>query len=178
MVLPWHPRLNGPRAHEGVHFHPFHYSPIDRWHVFGYAGALQADVVCAGTALLLRRPHSCPAGEWRGVWLAIRRDARARTLGRSGRCDGRRGGGLRPLVVSLHGSDVYVAERHWPARVAARQTLRRARAIVACSEDLRQRAIGLGADPSAIETVPYGVDTGRFAPDPGARTRMRAAQDC
>ena len=83
--------------------------------------------------------------------------------------------GSRPLVVSLHGSDVYVAERHWPARVSARRTLTRARAIVACSEDLRQRAIGLGADPSRTETVPYGVDTQRFKPDPSARAHVRAA---
>jgi len=176
MVLPWHPRLERAPWHEGVHFHPFHYSPIDRWHVFGYAGALQADVRLRGTAVFVA-PAALVSG-----WRMARRVARDidATLVHGhwvipGGAMAAWAAGSRPLVVSLHGSDVYVAERHWPARVAARRTLHRARAIVACSDDLRQRAIGLGADPSRIETVPYGVDTGRFAPDPGARTRIRAA---
>ena len=176
MVLPWHPKLERAPSHEGVHFHPFHYSPIDRWHVFGYAGALQADVRLRGTALAVA-PAALVSG-----WRMARRVARDidATLVHGhwvvpGGAMAAWAAGSRPLVVSLHGSDVYVAERHWPARIAARQTLRRARAIVACSEDLRLRAIGLGAAPSAIETVPYGVDTERFAPDPGARARIRAA---
>jgi glycosyltransferase involved in cell wall biosynthesis len=77
-----------------------------------------------------------------------------------------------PLVVSLHGSDVYVAERHAVIRRAAAGVFRRAAFVTACSADLRARAIALGADPLASEVLPYGVDTARFRPDAGARRAM------
>jgi glycosyltransferase involved in cell wall biosynthesis len=80
-----------------------------------------------------------------------------------------------PLVVSLHGSDAFVAERFAPARLAARIALRRAGAVTACSADLATRAIRLGADPGRTMVVPYGVDTARFAPDPATRRERRAA---
>ena len=41
--------------------------------------------------------------------------------------------GRRPLVVSLHGSDVFVAERSMPARRAARRVFGRAARITAWS---------------------------------------------
>ena len=44
-----------------------------------------------------------------------------------------------PLVVSLHGSDVYLAERHAVIGRVARAVLARARRITACSDDLRER---------------------------------------
>ena len=47
--------------------------------------------------------------------------------------------------------------------------------MTACSNDLHRRAIALGADPARTETVPYGVDTTRFAPDPLARADVRAS---
>jgi glycosyltransferase involved in cell wall biosynthesis len=79
-----------------------------------------------------------------------------------------------PLVISLHGSDVYVAETVAPARAAARQAFRRAGYVTACSDDLARRAVALGAAPDRIETVPYGVDVERFRPDPLVRTTRRA----
>jgi glycosyltransferase involved in cell wall biosynthesis len=78
-----------------------------------------------------------------------------------------------PLVVSLHGSDVFVAERFGPARLAARRVFRRAGFVTACSDDLARRAIALGADATRLETVPYGVDVARFHPDPAARAARR-----
>jgi glycosyltransferase involved in cell wall biosynthesis len=83
--------------------------------------------------------------------------------------------GRLPLVVSLHGSDVFVAERNRLARLAAKRVLRRADWITACSEDLRLRAVAIGAPAGRTETVPYGVDLDRFAPDPAIRAEVRAA---
>ena len=45
--------------------------------------------------------------------------------------------GSIPLVISLHGSDVFVAERHAAARLAARAAFNRAKWVTACSDDLR-----------------------------------------
>jgi glycosyltransferase involved in cell wall biosynthesis len=78
-----------------------------------------------------------------------------------------------PLVVSLHGSDVYVAEQHGAARRAAQFAFARAAWITACSEDLRRRAIALGARHDATEVVPYGVDGSRFAPNQARRHEVR-----
>jgi glycosyltransferase involved in cell wall biosynthesis len=75
-----------------------------------------------------------------------------------------------PLVVSLHGSDVFVAERSAPAGAAARRVFARAGVVTACSDDLARRAIALGAAEDRTEVVPYGVDTARF----GARARSDA----
>jgi glycosyltransferase involved in cell wall biosynthesis len=78
-----------------------------------------------------------------------------------------------PLVVSLHGSDVFVAERFAPARRAARECFARAGFVTACSDDLARRARALGAAADRIETVPYGVDTDRFRPDAVTRASTR-----
>jgi glycosyltransferase involved in cell wall biosynthesis len=79
-----------------------------------------------------------------------------------------------PLVVSLHGSDVFVAERTGLARIAARRVFDRAGFVTACSDDLARRAVALGAAADRLEVVPYGVDTNRFKPAPGAREAARA----
>jgi glycosyltransferase involved in cell wall biosynthesis len=83
--------------------------------------------------------------------------------------------GDRPLVISLHGSDVYVAERHRVAAVAARRAFGRAAWVTAPSGDLRDRAVALGARGDRIDVVPYGVDTERFRPDDAARARVRTS---
>jgi glycosyltransferase involved in cell wall biosynthesis len=79
-----------------------------------------------------------------------------------------------PLFISLHGSDVYVAEKAAPIAATARGLFRAAQGTTACSGDLYQRALRLGAPHSRIEVVPYGVDTTAFRPDPGASVRVRA----
>jgi len=68
-----------------------------------------------------------------------------------------------PMVLSLHGSDVYVSERNRLSAIAARISFRVARSIVACSSDLRARAIRIGAPQSKALTVPYGVDVRKFS---------------
>jgi glycosyltransferase involved in cell wall biosynthesis len=80
-----------------------------------------------------------------------------------------------PLVVSLHGSDVYVAEKVALARRVASYVFRNAGAVTACSADLGTRAVALGADPARVEVVPYGVDADRFRPDPHLRAKRRAS---
>jgi glycosyltransferase involved in cell wall biosynthesis len=78
-----------------------------------------------------------------------------------------------PLVVSLHGSDVFVAERTAIAREAARSVFHRAGAVTACSQNLADRAIALGADRDRVNVVPYGVDAARFKPSTAAERADR-----
>jgi glycosyltransferase involved in cell wall biosynthesis len=174
VVLPWHPRLTRPSREGNVHFHPFRYAPARKLNVFGYADALDADV-SVRTAAFAAAPLALAAG-----CRAARRVARAidATIVHAhwvipGGAIGMAAAGRRPLVVSLHGSDVFVAERHPVIGAIARRVFARAARVTACSEDLRNRAIALGAPPARSETLPYGVDAQRFRPDDAARARRR-----
>jgi len=175
VVAPWHPLVRRAANEDGVRFHFYRYAPHPALNVFGYAAAMRADVRLKGAAYLVA-PLALAAG-WR-MARAVAHQARATIMHGhwvipGGLTAALAGSGL-PLVVSLHGSDVYVAETLPPARAAARWTFARAGFVTACSDDLARRAIRLGADAGRIETVPYGVDAGRFHPDPVRRATIRA----
>jgi glycosyltransferase involved in cell wall biosynthesis len=176
VVLPWHPLLQRPACEGRVHFHPFKYAPSRSLNVFGYAGALRADVALRGSAVAVA-PLALASG-----WRAARRVANTvnATIVHGhwvipGGAIAAAAGGSRPLVISLHGSDVYVAERHALTGKVARWAFARAGAVTACSDDLRDRAIALGAARDRSETLPYGVDAARFAPNAAARHARRHA---
>jgi glycosyltransferase involved in cell wall biosynthesis len=174
IVAPWHPLVTRSGTEDGVTFHFYKYAPVESLNVFGYAAAMRADVSLRGAAYAAA-PLALAAG-WRA----------ARHVARSSRATIMHGhwvvpGGVLaaaaspnlPLVVSLHGSDVYVAETLAPARHAARAVFRRAGVVTACSSDLGRRAVALGADPGRIVVVPYGVDVDRFRPDAERRACRR-----
>jgi glycosyltransferase involved in cell wall biosynthesis len=176
VVAPWHPLVTRASVEEGVRFHFYRYAPVPALNVFGYAAALRADVRLRGAAYLAA-PLALAAG-WRTA-RRIARQYRATVMHGHWVVPGGPVAALAaprlPLVVSLHGSDVYVAETVAPARVVARRVFHRADAVTACSADLGRRAVALGADPSRVEVVPYGVDADRFRPDPLARAKRRAS---
>jgi glycosyltransferase involved in cell wall biosynthesis len=174
VVAPWHPLVQRGRQEEGVRFHFYRYAPVRGLNVFGYAEGMRADVRLRGaafaaaplalaqgcrTARKIARRHGATVmhAHWvipGGVIAALAAPA-------------------VPLVISLHGSDIYVAERYAAARIAARGAFSRAAVVTACSEDLARRAAAIGADPARVEVVPYGVDVERFRPDSGARASLR-----
>jgi glycosyltransferase involved in cell wall biosynthesis len=174
LVAPWHPAMTRGSEEDGVRFHFYRYAPTKHLAVFGYASGLRADTAVRGAA-------------WAMAPLALAAGLRA--AGRVARAHGATvmhghwvipSGVLaafarprRPVVISLHGSDVFVAERSALARRFARAAFRRAGWITACSDDLRERAVALGAPADRIETAPYGVDADRFHPDPAARDAVR-----
>lgn len=175
LVAPWHPRWQRPSPDGGVTFHLYRYAPTRGLNVFGYAGALQADVRLRLSAIAVT-PLAVASGVIRTR--RVVRDVRpsivhAHWVIPSGAMCAL-AGGTTPLVVSVHGSDVFVAERHAVARRAAAMAFRRAAWVTACSEDLRTRAIRLGADAARTSVVPYGVDSDRFRPDPVLRQQGRA----
>lgn len=174
MVLPWHPRWSRPERENGVTFHLFRYAPSPAFNVFGYAGALRADVSLRSAAVVAA-PLALASG-WRAARSVARRIDATLMHGHWVVPGGAIAAGAAsrlPLVVSLHGSDVYLAERHAGVRQVAGWTLRRAGAVTACSDDLATRATALGADASRTVTIPYGVDTSRFRPDTAMRPSTR-----
>jgi glycosyltransferase involved in cell wall biosynthesis len=174
LVAPWHPKWNRPKLDRGVHFHLFHYAPVASLNTFGYAEGMRADVRLRASAVAVA-PLAVLAGWFKALRVAQKKRA---TIVHAhwvipGGVIGAAAAGSIPLVVSLHGSDVFVAERHAVARVAARTVFRRASWVTACSEDLRSRATGIGADARRSNVIPYGVDSERFKPDADARARGR-----
>lgn len=174
LVAPWHPMLNRPKVDDGVHFHFFHYAPVEPLNVFGYASGLKADTQLRLAAWMMA-PLAMASGAWKTMRVARKRRAtilHAHWMIPGGAIAALAARGL-PLVISIHGSDMFVAERNPAARTAARSAIQRAGWITACSEDLRLRAVTLGADANRTETVPYGVDAARFAPNLEARDAIR-----
>lgn len=174
VIAPWHPRITRPAVEGGVHFHFYRYAPHPSLNVFGYAGALREDVALR-TSAWLAAPFALLAG-----WHAAKRVARevgATVMHGHWVIPGGATAWLAqpslPLVVSLHGSDVYVAERHAAVGRVARQVFEHADWVTACSEDLRRRALNLGASRDASNVVPYGVDAQRFGPSLDARHAVR-----
>lgn len=174
LVAPWHPKWNRPKVDRGVHFHLFHYAPIEALNTFGYAEGMRADVRLRGSAIAVA-PLAVLAGWFKALRVAQKKRA---TIMHAhwvipGGVIGAAAAGSIPLVISLHGSDVFVAEQHPIARLAARTAFARAKWVTACSDDLRLRATGIGADARRSTVIPYGVDSERFRPDADARARGR-----
>ena len=174
IVAPWHPLVTRRAEEGGVRFHFYRYAPLRSLNVFGYAAAMRADVNLR-VAAYLAAPLALAAG-WRASRVVAQRHHATVMHGHwvipGGITAALAAPGL-PLVISLHGSDVYVAERHAPARAAARHAFARAGFVTACSDDLSRRAIVLGAAADRMETVPYGVDTARFGPGAAIRLACR-----
>jgi glycosyltransferase involved in cell wall biosynthesis len=181
LILPAHPKLSRPEE-AGLRFFPFAYAPTASLNVWGYAQSLNADRGFKGKTLLVA-PFAALA-----TARAVRRRLRAEAydivhahwvvpggvLSRSATA-----AAGKPLVISLHGSDVFAAERNPMVGMAARRAFEAAAAVSACSSDLKDRAIALGARRESTRTVPYGVDTAFFSrangPDGKLRERLGAA---
>jgi len=182
VVLPFHPEFHYP-PEGGVRFAPYRYVPLDGWSTWGFGstldgssgvtprGALLAPAVLAALrrrlAVALRNErYDVVHAHWLvpNGWAAAGAVRRRRT----------------PLVVTLHGSDLVLAERLQPVRRLARRTLAAAGAVTTVSDDLRRRVERLGANPATTRTVHLGIDTAAFAPHPpdaSVRTRLGAAAD-
>jgi glycosyltransferase involved in cell wall biosynthesis len=160
----------------------FRYAP-ERAEVLGYGRSLEADVrpragAAAVAPLYALAARQAVARQLRrrrfdlvhAHWIVPNGVAAAAALpgGRTG-CGS--GGGV-PLAIGLHGSDVFLAERRG-VRALARWALRRASLLTGSSPELVERVCALGFPARLSRVIPYGVDTVRFAPDPGRRRPWR-----
>ena len=94
VVAPWHPLVRRGAVEDGIHYHFYRYAPVPALNVFGYAGALRADVSMKWAAYA-----AAPLAFVAGVRLVRRvvrehpRDADPRPLGDPERGDFGGGGG-------------------------------------------------------------------------------------
>lgn len=177
VLLPEHRDLHRGAIEDGVNLHIYRYAPGRDWMHWGYAESLRADVqikrgmyvlapivfVSALSAMLqlTRREHYDVI---HAHWVLPNAPMAALAAG------------VRniPLVISLHGSDVFVAEKWKPLGSLARWSFQRADGITACSDNLAARAMALGAEGAKTELIPYGADLKAFHTDPAAVRRVRA----
>lgn len=172
MLAPHAAGLRPSWAEDGVEVRTFRYAPA-RFELLGYGRSLRADERMAPAAMLVaplyllgaRRAlrRALAGGGWDVVqahWLVPNLIAAA-PLGRR-----------RPLVVGLHGSDVFTAEKPL-VRGLARRALGRARVLTSCSPELARRVEAIGFPAARSHVIPYGVDGALFAPDPARRSVWR-----
>ena len=69
-----------------------------------------------------------------------------------------------PFVVSLHGSDIYLARRNKIFGLLAKYIFHRASGVTACSPELLEAAAEMGAPQNSV-LLAYGVDSEKFIPD-------------
>ena len=108
VVAPWHPLVARGAEEQGVHFHFYRYAPLRALNVFGYAAAMRADVRVRGAAYVAA-PLALAAG-WRAARAVARRHRATVMHGHwviPGGVTAAAAAPALPLVISLHGSDVY-----------------------------------------------------------------------
>lgn len=165
VVLPHHPQLRRPAGR--VRFFPYRYAPAEAWNLWGYAQSLESDVKLRPLVPLLA---PLVAGALRAQVSRRLLDQRYDVvhahwvIPNAAFLDGLPRAHRVPFVISLHGSDVFLAERQPLARFFARRAFADAGAVSACSNDLGERARALGAPAERLRTVPYGVDLEAFRP--------------
>ena len=160
---------------DGIRYHPCRYSPSRSWTPWGFSESLEGGVK-------IRRPLYALA-----PLVVVSMLRRGNSLAKTGSFDLIHAHWVVPngpiaariatrhrlsLVISLHGSDVSVAQRSaWMGR-AARWAFERAAAVTAPSEDLIERARSLGATGD-LEVIPYGGDADAFRVEAPVAARLR-----
>jgi len=70
----------------------------------------------------------------------------------------------KPLVITVHGTDINLCLRSFFLRQQIRFALRRANKIIAVCQALKDSMVNLGIEADKIEVVPNGVDLEKFRP--------------
>jgi glycosyltransferase involved in cell wall biosynthesis len=178
LVVPEHSAWRRPASEDGVHYHPYRYSPMRSWTPWGYSESLRAGIqirrrlyplsplialsaIRTCNAVARRVPIDVIHAHWvipNGPLAAVA--ARQHDV---------------PLVVSVHGSDVALSERSRWMGSLTRRTFAQAFAVTAASRHMLDRAADLGARPETLHLIPYGMDLSSFQPDQQAAARVREA---
>jgi glycosyltransferase involved in cell wall biosynthesis len=75
----------------------------------------------------------------------------------------------RPFVLTVHGSDIYIAPQIPLIGALTRSMLPRSRRVIANSQALAQAARALGAPAHRLEVIPIGIDSELYHPGPDPR---------
>lgn len=163
MLTPHAPGMEAGWLDDGVEVYSFRYAP-GRAEVLGYSRSLSSDETIRFGAAAVTPFYAFAARQAVKRLLDQRRFdlLQAHWLVPNGLVAGTVAGQV-PLVIGLHGSDVFLAERPL-VRGLVRGSLKRCRGLTGCSPELVERVCALGFPVERAVVIPYGVDTDLFAP--------------
>ncbi len=174
VVAAWDPALV--ELTGSAHVHRFRYAPRDSWYLVGYAKSLRADVAMRKEVYPLLPLYAAAAAA--SLWHWHQR-VHFDIIHAHWAVPGGAVGALvslitgTPLVVSLHGSDVFMLEHNAIARRTAQWVFHRAQRVTGCSLDLLQRAGRCGLPHSKAVLQHYGVDTRGYAHNAAVGRELR-----
>jgi len=157
----------------------YRYAPLESWHVLGYSRTIRADVklkarmlalspllLAAGARALEREARDFRPDLLHAHWFLPNAFIAARAARRLG----------LPLVSTLHGSDVFVAEKGFPFSWMSARAVRATSRLTSCSPELRDRICALGLARERSHVIPYAADPGLLErqADPAAVAALRA----
>jgi glycosyltransferase involved in cell wall biosynthesis len=162
VLVPWDPELRDDPS-SPLTIHSFRYVWPPSWHLLGYSRTLRRDVGMKLAAWLLS-PLYFARGQ-QALTRLVREEGieliHAHWLLPNGYIASRvsRATGV-PFAATLHGSDIFMAERAAPFGRMAATALSGASHITSCSADLQQRLLRLGGEEFAakVPLVPNGTD--------------------
>ncbi|MCE5257765.1 MAG: glycosyltransferase [Chloroflexi bacterium] len=175
VIAPWDPAVK-PMDTKGVHLIRFKYAPARNLHILGHGRSLIADVRLKAIAPLL---VPCYAVAMISSAVKLYHHEHYELIHAHWSVPGGFLGGLvskylkLPLVISMHGSDVFVTEHSKMYARAAKIGFRQAYCVTAVSQHLLDRSVSAGLDPRKGHVVSCGVDAARFAQGDGQRMRSR-----
>lgn len=176
VLTAFEPAISSDRAGYPVRLESYRYVWPDSLHVLGYSRTIDADVRLKGQVWLL------------APLMLVSAYARLRSLVRSFRPDVLHAHWIVPngfiaakvseatgipLFCTLHGSDVFTAEKNALYRWMACTAGRRASLVTSCSADLSERLVRLGVAEDRIELVPNGCFAHEFRSNPEAGQALR-----
>ena len=155
-----------PFSTNGVKIHRFKYALTKSLHIMGHGRALESDVRLNPVAILLIPFYLLAA--FIKLWKVTGRQKTevihvhwvlpngpvAAIVAKLRRI---------PFIVSLHGSDMYLARKNRLYGYVAHWVFIQAAAVTACSPELKERALELGA-PKSTELLAWGADPLIFKP--------------
>ena len=164
VVAPYDILVDFEHNYDDILVHRFRYAPKKEWHIMGHARATEADVKLKFLAYLLLPLFFCYAFY---TLFRVARQQKSDIIyahwalpgGLVAACVSMITG--IPFILSLHGSDVYVAKKNPLFGLTARFVFKKAAFVSACSPELRAKAMSLGASPKSF-VLPYGVDVNFF----------------
>ena len=180
VLVPWDPELRQD-PDSALTVHSFRYVWPPSWHLLGYSRTLSKDVGMKLAAWALS-PLYFWFGE-RALGRLVRQEKidiiHAHWLLPNGYIAARvsRATGV-PFASTLHGSDIFMAERAAPLGRMAATALRGASHVTSCSPDLQQRLLALGGEQylDRVPLVANGTDLVPADPDrDGPRRRYGVA---
>ncbi|MCO5234609.1 MAG: glycosyltransferase family 4 protein [Chitinophagales bacterium] len=163
VVAPYDPLVDD-KFTQKINIHRFRYAILGKWHILGHANSLIGDgklkkgvyfllplFLIASFIKLLEIAKKQRAQIIHAHWV-LPNGLPALFVSKILRI---------PLAITLHGSDIYLANKNWMFRKTAKFILINSSFVSACSPELMKIAVSIGCTKN-IKLIPWGADPQKF----------------